>query len=436
MLFLCCLPFSLKFTFTPNIYTFGCKFFDLGKSKGFLNLHLLETQGKADVRKCFDRVSPQAALAVLRWWGAPEWLAAILEDFYTEQGASLLQGCPFSPLLLNAMMGVWSRYVQTQADDIGMGIFLDDRTLWTRGRGAVQRLEVAARAGAFADSMLGFELHPGKLESFACTVEQREALMEHADVIGIPQTDFVLLGIPYRLTGHQAFDAKDVTKELRERGRRIRRVAVHTTTRARLASLLMISKFRFRSPWTRFARPTVRDWTSQVEAAVWGGPLATGRSAYLLWTFVGVDLRPDFAIIATVLTKEWLRLGRGGLGRRGLRVDDALAAVGWRTQGSWWLTPLGDFETEAMSLDTKTAGALATTATPLLRPHRLFARDGRALALRVAAAAASDGRDLERLHAPKDCPCGEPSPSRHHLTFDCRLKPWCHDRRTEQERRM
>ena len=45
MLFLCCLPFSLKFTFTPNIYTFGCKFFDLGKSKGFLNLHLLETQG-------------------------------------------------------------------------------------------------------------------------------------------------------------------------------------------------------------------------------------------------------------------------------------------------------------------------------------------------------------------------------------------------------
>ena len=40
---------------------------------------------KADVRKCFDRVSPQAALTVLCWWGAPEWLAALLEDFYTEQ---------------------------------------------------------------------------------------------------------------------------------------------------------------------------------------------------------------------------------------------------------------------------------------------------------------------------------------------------------------
>ena len=46
MLFLCCLPFSLKFTFTPKIYIFGCKIFDLGKSKGFLFLHLLETQGR------------------------------------------------------------------------------------------------------------------------------------------------------------------------------------------------------------------------------------------------------------------------------------------------------------------------------------------------------------------------------------------------------
>ena len=284
-----------------------------------------------------------------------------------------------------------------------MGIFLDDRILRTRGRGAVQRLETAVRAGAVADSMLGFELHPNKLESFACNVEQREALMEHADVIGIPQSDFVLLGIPYRLTGHQAFDAKDVTKELRERGRRIRRVAVHTTTWARLAGLLMISKFRFRSPWTRFARPTVRDWTSQVEAAAWGGPLATGRSAYLFGTFVGVDLCPDFAIIVTVLTKEWLRLGRGGQGRRGQRVDDPLAVVGWRTQGSWRVRDRGDE----------------------------LGRVSRALARGLEAGVVEAG-----LHAPKDCPCGEPAPSRHHLTFDCRLRPWCHDRRSEQERRM
>ena len=62
MLFLCCLPFSLKFTFTPNIYTFGCKFFDLGKSKGFLNLHLLETQG-AQMQKAVRQPSTEEARA-------------------------------------------------------------------------------------------------------------------------------------------------------------------------------------------------------------------------------------------------------------------------------------------------------------------------------------------------------------------------------------
>ena len=80
---------------------------------------------------------------------------------------------------------------------------------------------------------------------------------------------------------------------------------------------------------------------------------------------------------------------------------------------------------------------LPTRATPLLRPHRRFAQDGRAQALRVAAAAAAtDGRDLARLREPKACQCGEPEPSRHHLTFDCRLRPWGRDRRSEQERRM
>ena len=60
MLFLCCLPFSLKFTTTPKIYTFGCKFFDLGKSKGFLNLRLLETQGREVWRQVLKAASAEA----------------------------------------------------------------------------------------------------------------------------------------------------------------------------------------------------------------------------------------------------------------------------------------------------------------------------------------------------------------------------------------
>ena len=165
---------------------------------------------------------------------------------------------------------------------------------------------------------------------------------------------------------------------------------------------------------------------------MWGGPLATGRSAFLLWTFVGVDLHLAFAIIVTVLIKEWLRIGRGGQGRHGCRVR----RVGCSWLANPWkfvanptgrLRDRGDelecgfherlreaWRRELWRRDTKTTGALPTSATPLLRPHRRFAQDGRAQALRVAAAAATDGCDLARLHAPKDCPCGEPDPSRHH----------------------
>ena len=63
MLFLCCLPFSLKFTFTPKIYTFGCKFFDLGKSKGCQNLHLLETQGSGQGLMCIRATRASRGLA-------------------------------------------------------------------------------------------------------------------------------------------------------------------------------------------------------------------------------------------------------------------------------------------------------------------------------------------------------------------------------------
>ena len=204
----------------------------------------------------------------MRWWGAPTWLLSVLASFYDSQerwvaaagcfatrpvkaNCSLLQGCPFSPLLVNGMMAAWALHVRRAAPGIRMGIFLDDRTLYTRGSNSVGNLVEAARAGQVADKAMGFELHPDKLASFGSHVAKCEALMEHADLLGVPQTDFVLLGVNYRLEGHQAFAAADVTKALRTRGRRIGRVAVTSSMRVRLASLLMVSKFRFRAPWTR-----------------------------------------------------------------------------------------------------------------------------------------------------------------------------------------
>ena len=71
----------------------------------------------------------------------------------------------------------------------------------------------------------------------------------------IPQTDFTLLGILYRLAGHQAFDAKDVTQDLRERGRRIRCCCTHCywDKAGEFADGFQVPV------QTRFAKPAVRE---------------------------------------------------------------------------------------------------------------------------------------------------------------------------------
>ena len=79
---------------------------------------------KADIRKCFDSASPQAALLVWKHLGAPPGVLHVLNQFYDKQcrwyamrdcsaaqlvmaAPSLLQGCPASSALLNALLTVW-----------------------------------------------------------------------------------------------------------------------------------------------------------------------------------------------------------------------------------------------------------------------------------------------------------------------------------------
>ena len=83
------------------------------------------------VVQCFDSVCPQTAIKVWRWFGAPSSICDLLADFYSEQRRwfawqgsyhphpvfaqrGLLQGCPASPALLNALMTVWVRFVKRQ----------------------------------------------------------------------------------------------------------------------------------------------------------------------------------------------------------------------------------------------------------------------------------------------------------------------------------
>ena len=81
--------------------------------------------GSVDLSKCFDRVRLEAVLPIAKSLGMPEKLARIIEKFYQDRtvrffeqkvgarerckpAAGLLQGCPFSVMLLNIQMHLWA----------------------------------------------------------------------------------------------------------------------------------------------------------------------------------------------------------------------------------------------------------------------------------------------------------------------------------------
>ena len=165
--------------------------------------------------------------------------------------AALLQGCPFSPLCLNAMMAVWLARVRAAGTHCNLAVYLDDRTIWIRQRrGAAWAVHAAMQAGASADEALGFGLHPGKLESFGTTQCVREELLAVADDVGTPQVTFKLLGVPYNVTRSQPVATSGITSKLEGCCKRIQLCGQSYSIRRALLARLVIPLFRSVDPST------------------------------------------------------------------------------------------------------------------------------------------------------------------------------------------
>ena len=118
-----------------------------------------------DLSKAFDRVKPEHAFRVWEALGAPKGVVHILRDYYRKRrtqlewkGAlaseilspvlSLLQGCPASPMLLAGLMTLW--HVNVIKDEAQVGVYADDRGIWTEGdRAATTLNEVCRRSKHF-----------------------------------------------------------------------------------------------------------------------------------------------------------------------------------------------------------------------------------------------------------------------------------------------
>ena len=274
---------------------------------------------KADVQRCFDSVSFDQAFEVARWLGAPPSLLALLKAFYSRQERhvawqgvyhhspvapvlGLLQGCPFSPLLLNCVCSLWVRVVKAAEPRASLAVYLDDRTVWRVGRQASQVVVAAARAGTTFDDFFDLCLHPEKLGSIATTARERAALQTEALVVGTVKTQFVLLGVPYTFGTTCLPDTTALTASVQRCCERVALAAASPACRE-----LVLPLFARAGPGTHCKQTHVDTWTRAVALALWGHKT---RSRLLLWHVVGRPrlrwigprcVRSGFAVLSRLL---------------------------------------------------------------------------------------------------------------------------------------
>ena len=104
--------------------------------------------------------------------------------------------------------------------------------MWKQGCQSFEVVINAMTAGAQADAILGFELHPDKLASFATKPHLVAKVRKKKDLVGVPADTFTLLGIQYNLSRPSScVDADIVSDNIQRRCLKIRLAAQHLGTR-------------------------------------------------------------------------------------------------------------------------------------------------------------------------------------------------------------
>ena len=422
---------------------------------------------KLDLKKCFDFVHSQQGIDVLVSFGLPQNVAKALGEFYTLQRRwiqhdncmakdaiaplnSLLQGCPFSCLILAGLMTVWVQEVTSKVPEAQIGIFVDDRTIWTEHAEPDAILDRVMDAAAVVDDAMGWQLHPDKGEMFATRPRERKALLRLVRRIGPVNNQFKLLGVRYNTTrAHRTPQESKWQPLVKARLRRLATASRSFFRRAKAVRSLVIPCFAFTGAWTRPPKRTITAWQNSIERAVTGG-IFTSRSRFLTWTArLGRSLDPQFALDFACLRHELWRCKRNAAGRTvpansPARLHEVCTAWNWqqlslgrfRTQHgildlSWdgkaeiarqarigWETSLWKSEPRAADRATQQA---SRHAHPCFQGHFDWIHGGGGkTVLATALAAAYDHRLYEKvLQHPIVCMCGMADPTRRHLAWSC-----------------
>ena len=241
--------------------------------------------------------------------------------------------------------------------------------------------------------------------------------------------------------------------------RRLKRIGIASQSvgdRIFLTASLVLPKITWAGAWMRPTKKQIASWENAIELAVCGRRF-TGRSRFLIWaTHIGGSLNPTLRLGQQALRHEKIRwmwfdrqtmLGRAHPRPRHAspRLQETLASWGWEyledgqvsthlgildlRWDSWTVAKqlaMGAWEGNLWRTDPRSEGAIrrldgakGICLLPVLTYHRQWAK-GSYWHQRVAVGAGADGNARGAvLGNLAMCKCGEPMPSRQHLTWRC-----------------
>ena len=112
----------------------------------------------------------------------------------------LLQGCPFSPMLLATTMALWQQHMRQQHPQHHADIFLDDRSAWITRPDAWTAMATFLETSQSIDAQLGFKENRAKTQLAVATPEL-QPILDSLTPEGYPEatTTINLLGLTYDL---------------------------------------------------------------------------------------------------------------------------------------------------------------------------------------------------------------------------------------------
>ena len=331
---------------------------------------------KLDLRKCFDSVSIEMAIGCAEKLGMPEGVTTALRHVYkdlrrvfTNEGmvddrwikasTGLLQGCPFSPILLGIVMAAYVQHLQGSLQELlrakdatgRVNLFVDDRIAWVVAKDPATACEIIKAIDEMTrdfDKAAGFDRHPLKGQLF--TNSKAAATLARKTLSHIGPTVFVseILGITYTFRGK--WKARHAPEKFCVALERLRRIPKGTRTRHRrikAVNCLVMPIIKWGGAWTTPKKTVIAKLRTAIERAVLG-TVVVGRSRLVNGACrLGASLDPQHQLDREAFELEAYRVRELEKGTLETDLDETMGSRWLEVAGRWnWkqISP-GEFQT-------------------------------------------------------------------------------------------